>query len=195
MTSNATAARLIGANPSTTGRDPFDYYATPPIVTEALLKVEPLNTAIWEPCCGEGHMSKVLEAHQYVISTDIQDYGYGRSGVNLLDVQEPMADTVVTNPPFGISAQIVRHLLKIGVKKLCILHKLQFLEGISRVDIIDHAFNTYGAGLARVYPFIDRQSLWKGGKVHTGGMFALAWFVWERGFGGLPTIKRIRGSK
>lgn len=196
MTSNATAARMIGASQGTATRDPFDYYATPPIVTQALLTVEELLPTVWEPCCGAGHMSKVLEAAGHtVISTDIEDYGYGKAGVNVLDVQDPLAETVVTNPPFGISAQIVRHLLKIGTRKLCILHKLQFLEGISRVDIMDGAFTTYGAGLARIYPFIDRQSLWKGGKVHTGGMFALAWFVWEQGYNGLPTIRRIKGAK
>ena len=38
-----------------------DYYATEPKATELLLDLETFNHEIWEPACGEGHISKVLE--------------------------------------------------------------------------------------------------------------------------------------
>jgi len=186
-----TTRRMMGIGPAS-ARDPHDFYATPPETTRALLRIECLTGPIWEPCCGQGHMSEVLKAAGHtVISTDLVDYGYGEGGVNVLDQIDLRAPVVVTNPPFGISTKIISHLLSLGPQKLCILHKIQFLECHSRTSIVDGAYCRFGAGLARIYPFIGRQSLWKGGVPHTGGMLALAWFVWERGYGGLPTVRRI----
>lgn len=51
-------------------REAFDYYATDPKAVEMLLELEQFAPVIWEPACGEGHISKVLQAHGYqVIST------------------------------------------------------------------------------------------------------------------------------
>lgn len=62
-------------------RAPYEFYPTPPEATRALLAAERFNGSIWEPACGQGHISKVLaEAGHEVISTDLVDYGYGQSG-------------------------------------------------------------------------------------------------------------------
>ena len=59
-------------------REAFDYYATDPKAVEMLLELEQFAPVIWEPACGEGHISKVLQAHGYeVISTDIVYRGFG----------------------------------------------------------------------------------------------------------------------
>lgn len=59
-------------------REAFDYYATDPRAVEMLLKLEQFSPVIWEPACGEGHISKVLQAHGYeVISTDLIYRGFG----------------------------------------------------------------------------------------------------------------------
>ena len=55
-----------------------DYYATEPKATEWLCKLEHFEGRILEPSCGEGHMSRVLEAAGYeVVSRDLVDRGYG----------------------------------------------------------------------------------------------------------------------
>jgi len=40
--------------------EPNDYYATEPKAVELLLEQEKFLPKIWEPACGEGHISKVL---------------------------------------------------------------------------------------------------------------------------------------
>ena len=37
-----------------------DFYATPEESTESLLRVTTFRGDIYEPCCGQGHISKVL---------------------------------------------------------------------------------------------------------------------------------------
>jgi hypothetical protein len=83
-------------------RVPFDFYATPPEATRALLSVEQFNGPIWEPACGAGAISSVLvEAGHVVMSTDLIDRGYGTPGVDFLRETEPRARHIVTNPPYG----------------------------------------------------------------------------------------------
>jgi len=66
-------------------REGRDFYATPAWVTEALLAHIKLRGPVWEPCCGTGAMSRVIEAAGYQVhSTDIADRGYGQTGVNFL---------------------------------------------------------------------------------------------------------------
>ena len=69
---------LGASNHSTSEREPHDYYATDPKAAELLLAVEDFSQVIWEPACGEGHLSKVFEqAGHTVISTDLIYRGYG----------------------------------------------------------------------------------------------------------------------
>src|SRR5215472_741542 len=62
-----------------------DFYATPGWVTEALLQHIHFRGVIWEPCCGDGAMSRILALHgNEVVSTDIADRGFGTPGVDFL---------------------------------------------------------------------------------------------------------------
>ena len=61
--------KLAGGNPKR-GRVDNDFYATPEIATEALMKVEKFNGNIYECACGDGKMSKVLKKYNEVISSD-----------------------------------------------------------------------------------------------------------------------------
>lgn len=92
-------SRRPGQSPS---RMPFDFYATPPQGTRALLSVEGFDGPIWEPACGAGAISQVLaDAGHVVISTDLIDRGYGTAGVDFLSETAPRAKHIVTNPPYG----------------------------------------------------------------------------------------------
>lgn len=83
-----------------------NFYPTPPEATRALLSVEAFDGPIWEPACGEGHIAKVLEEHGHdVIATDLNQWGYGRAGIDFLAASgshaAPRARHIVTNPPYG----------------------------------------------------------------------------------------------
>jgi hypothetical protein len=81
-----------------------DFYATPDWVTEALLRHVQFRGRVWEPCCGTGAITTVLQRHGYdVISTDIADRGFGTPGVDFLSCQAVPEGcrALVTNPPYG----------------------------------------------------------------------------------------------
>ena len=60
---HAAVFKTLGASNHTEGeRQREDYYATEPKATEWLCKLEQFDGRILEPSCGEGHMSRVLEA-------------------------------------------------------------------------------------------------------------------------------------
>ena len=87
-------------------REGQDFYATPAWVTEALLKHVRLRGPVWEPCCGDGAMARVLAGHGHaVISTDIADRGFGEAGVDFLQCRTVPGGcrSIVTNPPYGDS--------------------------------------------------------------------------------------------
>lgn len=159
-----------------------DYYATPVEATDALLSVESFNGPIWEPCCGEGHISKrLLEQGFEVESTDLVNRGFGKANIDCL-MEQITRDNIVTNPPFKLSTQIARHFQYIARGKIALLLKLSFLEGVERQAF----FQDFPP--ARIWVFSKRVSLMKNGESYTGGMMALAWFVWEKGLKQQPRI-------
>ena len=55
-----------------------DFYATPSLATQELLKKECFGGTLWECACGDGAISKVLIDNGYdVYSSDLIDRGYG----------------------------------------------------------------------------------------------------------------------
>ena len=101
--SKAVHSCLGASNHSETEREIHDYYATPPIATEMLCKIETFSKDILEPCCGEGHIAKVLEAHGYnVESMDLIDRGYGKGGVDFLKYNEPVTLTLTMSLIAGV---------------------------------------------------------------------------------------------
>jgi len=139
-------------------REKNDFYPTPPHATEALLRVEKFDGAIWEPACGDGAISKVLEAAGYqVISTDLVDRSYGETRRDFLMEYRPAAPNIVTNPPFKLSLEFVRKALELTSGKVAILARLAFLEGAERRDLYDNS------PIARVWVFSQRVKMFRGG--------------------------------
>ena len=103
------------------GRDhlnqhPDGFYPTPPRGARALLARESFQGVLWECACGDGAISRVLEAAGFeVVSTDLVDRGYGRGGHDFLADNVTLADHIVTNPPYGpargLAAKFVEHAL------------------------------------------------------------------------------------
>jgi hypothetical protein len=97
-------------------RKAADFYPTPADVTQALLDAlgpQPRPLRIWEPACGTGEMARVLrEAGHEVYATDLHYRGYGAQGVDFLQVSDDGLDAIITNPPFEIAEEFIRHALK-----------------------------------------------------------------------------------
>lgn len=144
--SRLTQARAI--HQSGYAREGQDFYATPAWVTEALLQHVTLRGPVWEPCCGDGAMSRVLTAHGHAVtSTDIADRGFGTAGVDVLACDRVPGDcrAIVTNPPYGdTGSQIgqarsptmmlafLRHALALTTSvqgQLALLVRLQWIAG------------------------------------------------------------------
>ena len=178
----ATLMKTTGFNETGT-REKDDFYATPSSCVDALLRVETFNGNIFEPCCGEGHISKRLIEHGYSVeSSDLVDRGYGFSKRDFLFERE-QRDNIVTNPPYGKMALLMsEHCQTISKYKTALLLKITFLEGAARQKFFElHPPK-------RIWVFSRRQSLMKGGVQHKGGMMCLAWFVWETGSRTSPII-------
>ena len=93
------AQSLVGTS---AGRPDHDFYPTPRNAVEELLKVEKFDGDIWEPACGDGAISKVLEEYGHTVySTDLIDRGYGHTGAeyDFLTYKHP-SNNIITNPPF-----------------------------------------------------------------------------------------------
>ena len=177
----------IGA--SREDREKNDYYPTPEYVTEALLSREIFIGTIWQPACGEGHISKVLEENGfYVISSDLIDRGYGK----VQDFFKPTSNSVtniITNPPYKLAKKFVEHSKTKATCKIAMFLKLNFLESISRYEM----FQDTEFPLARVYVFSKRVTLSKDGTGPSkGGTVAYAWYVWDRQHIGPPEIHWIK---
>ena len=118
-------------------REQFDYYVTDPRAVELLLEMEAFAPVIWEPACGEGHISKVLEAHGHeVISTDLIYRGFGDPDPLdfLTETIEGFEGDIITNPPYSVGLEFVERALE-SVRpggKVAMFLKVQFLEGHTR---------------------------------------------------------------
>jgi len=154
-----------------------DFVKTPPEITKELLKYEKFEGEILEPCCGDGAISKVLKDNGYkVISSDKFDYGYGEVK-DLFQILKPY-DNIITNPPFTQQQIVKKHLLSITKRKLALLWYVKNLGNEIETKT--------SANLKNIYVF-NQKIDWKETKL--GWLFA--WYVWEKGYKGEITIKRI----
>lgn len=161
-------------------RQKDDFYPTPPEAVEALINAERLPKDIWECACGDGAISKPLIASNHnVISTDLNDYGYGKSGVDFLMEFKPLAPAIVTNPPYKLANEFIIKCMDMKLPYFAMLLRLAFLEGKQRRQEI---YNRQPP--ARVHVFSERLTMWRGDEVQpegSSGFIAFAWFVWEQG--------------
>ena len=117
-----------------------DYYATDPHAVEILLQNEKFNKDIWEPACGEGHISKVLEKHGYnVYSSDLIYRGFGdpESFDFLQETLENFEGDIITNPPFNLAEAFIRQALMTvsDGRKVAMFLRFTFLSSQTRRDL------------------------------------------------------------
>ena len=169
-------------------RQTQDYYATDPKCVNELLEVEHFNRNILEPCCGEGHISKELEKHGYVVtSTDLIDRGYGDIK-DLLSYEHWHGD-IITNPPYKNAVKYVKHCLDIvnDGAKVAMFLKITFLEGKERLKFFKEYPPKY------VYVYSSRRLCSMNGEFdkYKATAICYCWFVWVKGFKSEPTIRWI----
>ena len=180
---------LGSSNHTVDQREAFDYYATDPKAVEMLLEMEIFAPVIWEPACGEGHITKVLQAHGYeVISTDLIYRGFGDpEPMDFLTETFPdFEGDIITNPPYSAGLEFVKRALETVRPggKVAMFLKVQFLEGKRRGELFAKT------PPRTVYISRSRLACAKNGDFsHTEKAIAYAWYVWEKGFTGDPVIK------
>lgn len=66
-----------------------------------------LPKTIREPACGQGHIAEELKRHGYnIVSSDLYDYGYGKSGIDFLK-SEGNFGCFPINPPYKFALEFV----------------------------------------------------------------------------------------
>lgn len=174
-----------------------DYYKTPNCMVFELLKsnlfygkhsnITPLNTQIYDPCCGQYAIGNELRKCGYrnIIENDII---YGHDFLKEDDTRE--YDIIIMNPPFKLFDQFVEKAKKKAWKVYCI-GKMNFFGAHSR------NINGLWNGLEWVLPF-DRMIAFDKPEVDGKcecGMIVSNWFVWDCEYEGLPKIKVLDVQK
>lgn len=139
----AIPASVIIGGPGSRPRQKADFYSTPWECTQALIDAEKsvldINIGIWEPACGTGAMSRVLEEAGFSVrSTDLHDRGYGEEECDFLGTTEALAPCIITNPPFSLSARFILHALgTLRVRYLALILKSTYWHTAKRISLIE----------------------------------------------------------
>jgi len=169
-------------------REEDDFYTTDSNAVIELLSREKLYGEIWEPACGNGAISKILEKRGYnIYSSDKFNRGYGE----VLDffTSDKKVDFIITNPPYKLASEFILKSLS-SIKengKVIMLLKLLFLEGQNKYKEI---FKDNPPKI--IYVFSYRTNCYINDiKDKSSGAVCYAWYVWEKGFKGEPVIRWI----
>lgn len=187
MKSELKGSTLIGGA-GENERQHLDHYPTPENVTHALMQFlhdrgnfyfdRKLN--IWEPACGNGAMSKVIETYGHnVISSDIGNYGYGVTGVDYLAHSSCYdVDAIITNPPFNISQQFIE-LATQNTPVVCMLLKSQYWHAKSRFLLFNKTKPQFVLPLTWRPDFMEHTR--RMGDKKAAPTMDVAWTVWIKG--------------
>ena len=204
MADKLSIVRMIGSSAhSAEDRECDDFYATDPVALDRLLAClerdrVTLHTNIWECACGDGSLSKRLSEHRYrVFPTDLVQRD--NASVKLIDFcDEPWMHLdkdywngdILTNPPYKHASKFVENSLKcLPENHLSIMFlRLQFLESKSRLELFKKCPPRF------IYVHSSRVSTRKNNDpkyAKRSSAVCFAWFVWQKGFSGEPTIRWI----
>lgn len=201
MSKTLQGGKLAGGNPELE-RVVNDYYATAPKTTQDFLNAlnKELKGSLLECACGEGYISEVLKDNYpqlEVVSRDLVDYGYEDldKKENFLESDEnEKFDYIMTNPPFNLIDKFIlkgMNKLKQG-GKLILFAKIQLLESEKRRTIFEKYPPKY------IYVYSKRAEIWRAGEPLNpktnkkwASTMTFAWFIWEDGYKGEPTVRWI----
>ena len=194
--SRANLRAAVGTASATKEERGNNLYETPPEAMHTLLALEQFGQVVWEPACGRGAISHLLEeAGCEVHLSDLVDYGTADSSGMVQEVIDFLATDatawvgeggekpdIVTNPPYGaILNAFVAHALKVHrPRKMALLLNFNFYCGF---DDPDREFALENCPPARIHVFKRRLPMmhrdgWDGPEA--ASRMNTAWFVWER---------------
>lgn len=181
-------------------RGDHDYYATSPLALELFSPHYPIAHKVFEPSCGEGHLSKWLVGHGHdVLSTDLVDRGYGFGGIDFFKVGgvdmfgdyqgtkllKDWADgetfDILTNPPYNVSLKYVLHAIDLipDDGHVLMFLKTSWLEGKQRkeqlFDVNPPRYLFQFSGRMVCAPNGDFDKMKK-----VGSAVAYAWYVFNK---------------
>lgn len=164
------ASRISGGN-SAAGRRQSDLYPTPPEVTVALLRFLnfPSGVSVWEPAAGDGDMADVISQYAFpVYVTDIRD------GTDFLQSCIDGADWIITNPPFSLAEEFIRHAAELN-KPFAMLLKAQYWHAAKRVPLFEELPPSYILPLTWRPDFFFKE---RDGKKGGSPLMDVMWCVW-----------------
>ena len=154
--------------------------------------------SIWEPACGEGHISKrLVQLGAYVISTDLIGRGYGTGGLDFLKCPRiPAALTkgsgrigIITNPPYGdLADEFLAAALELtapvdGIVAMFMRNEWDMAKNRHRW------FEGHPAFAMKVC--VTKRPRWVAGSKGSP-RHSYSWYVWDHRNGGAPaTIRYI----
>jgi hypothetical protein len=173
-------------------RQAEDFYATPEWVTRCLLRHTDFAGPVWEPCCGDGAIARVVESTgRRVVASDLDDYGFGTPGVDFFAAREfpPGCRALVTNPPYGDGGparrttnvslamlRFVRHALDLTATangQLALLVRFQWIAGKRAAELITSGPLDTVIALTKRIQWFDR------GELTTTGQHHHCWIVFD----------------
>ncbi len=179
--------KLLGSN-GNSHRAELDYYSTDPIALIELLKVHKFNN-VWENAAGSGALTDVLIQNDiHGFSSDIVSRRDDIKELDFLSVKNmKWKGDILTNPPYGMAEQFIRHSLNIVQEgyKVAMLLRIQFLESKGRINLFKEHNIKY------VYVSSSRIKCHANGIIDNKSSSAMcfAWFIWEKGFKGESIIR------
>lgn len=196
MKSNLKGTSLAGMS-TTRERVQDDYYATPYEATKMLLDNVNFIGNFLEPCVGGGHIAEIIKKYypnNCIYGSDLVDRGYPNTLIaDFLnyDFLGQTFDNIITNPPYSLAQEFLEKGMEVINEngKIAMFLKIQFLEGAKRREMFVKYPPKY------IYVFSKRQNPWRNGSsVDEKGKpwastMCFAWFIWEKGFKGEPTVR------
>lgn len=175
----------MGERHSEFDRDANDWYVEPAWCVERLLDRYPEITALHDPCCGIGTIVHVaLDRGISASGSDLVARAGGRFPVRDFLTFARREPSIVTNPPFKIAEQIVRHAMSVTEEGgiIAVVAQAKFLFSQARNPIFT------SAAMERVIAFSRRPSMPPGVMLQElgeacrgGGSIDFVWCVWRSG--------------
>lgn len=182
----------VGTDTATAAERGNNLYETPPEAMRALLSLTSFSRKLWEPACGRGAISRMLEDAGYEVElSDLIDYGTADRHGEVQRVEDfcatsprrddPDRPDIVTNPPYGADLnRFVAHALRAHrPRRMALLLNLNFLCGF---DDPERCYAMDECPPATVYVFTRRLPMmhrdgWDGPEASS--RMNTAWFVWD----------------
>lgn len=199
---------MAGGNPGKLARDgrqrhEDDKYRTPPPATVAALRFLdlPQRTVIWECAGGDGIMVDAIRNEGYpVVASDLRPRRADISALDFLQAKTtPLADVVITNPPFKLLVEFVERALSFPtIRVVAMLTKIQVWNADCRAEFFERHGPNYFCPLTWRLNFLEGQGRWveRNGvrryEMYKNPTMDCAWNIWIRGMRGPPQTHLLR---